>query len=385
MRVAIDVRPAVSAGMTGIGFYTRYLLELLPEVDPAATYVAWYLNAKAILKPIHRRRFFSNIAGLVERATPFPARLFERLSERFELPRVEWFTRFDVLFAPNFLPPPTKTRRLVLTIHDLAFRKFPETAPAATLRWLGRLDRALEQAAEIIAVSEHTKADLCELYPVEPDRVTVIPHGVDTNVFHPPLPEEVERVRRTLEIEGPYLVFLGGIEPRKNLPALVRAFAKLPARFQHTLVIAGASVPWNPEGVDQLRPVVEELRREARQRIVFAGYLSDENKVALLGGARALVFPSRYEGFGLPVLEAMACGTPVLTSNVSALPEVAGDAAVLVDPTDEDSIAWGIQLILGNEEHRERLRQQGFRRAAQFDWRETARRTAAVLHRAAKA
>ncbi len=381
MRIAIDARPCATPVMTGIGVYTLQLIRRLPQVDPATTYVAWYLNARALLRPWRRTRLFPPARNLVEAGTPLPASWFERASLRYELPRVEWFARFDVLFAPNFVPPPTGTGRLVLTVHDLAFAKYPETAPLMTRRWLARLERALGQAAEVIVVSEATRIDLLDRYPIPAERVTVVPHGVDHRVFRPAPDEEVTRVRGKFRLHGDYLVFVGGIEPRKNLPALVRAFSRVPGR--PGLVIAGSGVPWNPEGWDALRPQLEALSSEVRGRITFTGYVSEEDKVALLGGARGLVLPSRYEGFGLPVLEAMACGTPVLTSEVSALPEIAGDAALLVDPEDEEAIADGMRRILEDDELSARLRESGLAQAAAFSWDRTAHLTAAVLHRAA--
>jgi len=290
--------------------------------------------------------------------------------------------RFDVLFAPNFIPPPTRSRRVVLTVHDLAFRRFPETAPHATRRWLGKLDDALRRAAHVIVPSRATRDDLIELFSFDPDRVTVVPHGVDRTVFRPPADDEVAGVRRRFGIDGPYLVFIGGLEPRKNLPRLLRAFAEVPGDAR--LVVAGAWVPWNPEGVDQLRPVVDALPPEVRARLAFPGYVGERDKVALLGGAEALAYPSLYEGFGLPVLEAMAVGTPVLTSKVSSLPEVAGDAAVLVDPDDEGAIAEGMTRLLSDRELAASLRAAGLERAARFSWDETAKRTATVLHLAAR-
>lgn len=382
MRVAIDARPAAFVGMTGIGHYTRHLLERLPMVDPDSEYVAWYLNARGLVSSWERRRRFPERRNLRERWVPLPATWFERSSQRLAVPRLEWLLRFDVLFAPNFVPPPTRTRSLVLTVHDLAFRRFPETAPAATRRWLERLEEALRRAARIIAVSEATRADLLELYPSVPeDRVVVVPHGVDRAVFRPPDDPAVARVRRRFRLDGPYLVFVGGIEPRKNLPRLLEAFTRLEGEPQ--LVLAGASVPWNPEGREALGHALGALPERVRERVVFTGYVAQEDTAALLGGARALAFPSRYEGFGLPVLEAMACGTPVLTSNVSALPEVAGEAALLVDPEDPEAIAEGLRRLLLEDDLRERLREAGLRRVARFDWDETARRTAEVLHAAA--
>jgi glycosyltransferase involved in cell wall biosynthesis len=269
----------------------------------------------------------------------------------------------------------------VVTVHDLAFRRLPETAPQATQLWLARIDRVLRRAARIIAVSETTKRDLVELYAVPEERLTVIPHGVDPEVFRPAPPEEVQRVRHRFGIDGPYLLYLGGIEPRKNLPNLLRAYAGLDSD-RPSLVVAGGGVAWNPEGGDALRQALRELPEETRASVVLTGYVEEREKVALLTGSLALVYPSLYEGFGLPVLEAMACGAPVITSSVSALPEVAGDAALLVEPDDPGEIERGIERVLGEPGLAEDLRERGFARVARFTWEETARRTAAVLHEA---
>ena len=382
MRIAVDARPAAFPYRTGVGQYTRQLLRLLPRLDPDSTYIAWYLNARGLVGGPRRMFAEPTAPNLRERWTPVPARWFRPLEQRFELPRVEWLARFDVFFAPNFVPPPTRTKRLVMTVHDVAFRLFPETAPHSTLRWLDRLDRALRQAARVIVVSEQTKRDLLEQYRVPEYRVVVVPNGVDANAFHGVSDTEVNAARDQLGIRGPYLLFLGGIEPRKNLPAVVRAFARLPSDVRPVLVIAGWRTEWNPEGWNELQRALEELPAGIRSRIAVTGYVPEERKAALLAGAQALVYPSRYEGFGLQVLEAMAAGTPVLTSNVSALPEVAGDAAVLVDPADVDSIADGMEKLLRDDELRNVLRGRGRARAKRFSWEETARRTVAVLHQA---
>ena len=365
--------------MTGIGIYTRELILRMPGLDPSARYVAWYLHARRALRPWRwDRRFFPKQRNLAERWTAFPAQWFERTSLRYERPRLEWFLRFDVLFAPNFVPPPTSTERLVITVHDLAFRRFPETAPQTTKRWLARLDRAIGQAAAIVVPSEATRADVLDLYDVAAERVTVIHHGVDTDRIRPASDEEVRRFRRAHRIEGPYLLFLGGLEPRKNLPRLVSAYGRL--ADPPALVVAGASVPWNPEGRGELEAALAALPSAARERVVLTGYLGERDKVAALSGAEALVFPSLYEGFGFPVLEAMACGTPVLTSRVSSLPEVAGDDAVLVDPLDEDAIADGMRRVVEDRELRTRLTEGGRERVRGFGWDASALRHAEVLH-----
>jgi glycosyltransferase involved in cell wall biosynthesis len=382
VRIAVDARPAAFPYRTGVGQYTWQLLRLLPRLDPSSSYVAWYLNARGLLGG--PRRMFTAIAApnLRERWTPVPATWFRPLEQRYELPRLEWLVRFDVLLAPNFVPPPTRTKRLVMTVHDVAFRLFPETAPHSTLRWLDRLDQSLRRAARIIVVSEQTRRDLLEHYRVSEDRVVVVPNGVDAKAFEGVPDIDVSNAREQFGIRRPYLLFLGGIEPRKNLPAVVRAFSRLSADVRPTLVIAGWRTEWNPEGWTQFQAALNDLPADIRSAIQVVGYVPEGRKAALLAGAEGLVYPSCYEGFGLQVLEAMAAGTPVLTSNVSALPEVAGDAALLVDPTDVEAIADGMDRLLRQDDLRKDLRERGRARAARFSWEETARRTIEVLHRA---
>ena len=388
VRVVIDARSAMPHARTGVGTYTWQLVRRLPSAAPDTTFVAWYLDVRASLGLDRRARLFGGVRApnLEDRRIPLPSRWFDRLALRLDVPRLEWMVRFDVVFGPNFVPPPTRSRRVVLTVHDLAFARFPETAPQATRRWLGRLEDSLQRASEVIVVSEQTRRDLLESFPGPAarltDRLTVVPLGVDTGFFRPSPPEAIETVRRRYAIEGPYILSLAGIEPRKNLPALIRAFASLSEDLRPALVIAGPVAPWNPEGWDQVSPVLDALPRSIREGVILTGYVAEAEKVALLSGAEALVYPSLYEGFGLPVLEAMACGTPVLTSNVSALPETAGDAALLVDPHDTEAIAGGIARLLTDPELRERLRIAGTARAAAFSWDETARLTADVLRRA---
>ena len=380
MRVLVDARPALDARKTGVGYYANYLIRALPHADPATTYTAWYLHAKGLVRP---RRFFADVraSNFSERSSPFPARVFEPISSRAGVPRLEWFGEFDVLLATNFLPPATRSRGVVMMIHDLAFRLFPETAPHMDGRWNRRFERSLQSAAALLVPSESARSDLVRLTGVDPGRVTAIHHGVDADAFRPVPASEVDRVRATFGIEGRYLFFVGGIEPRKNLISLVRAFGDLPV--DATLVLAGGPVRWYPQGVDELDAAIASLSPGARDRVIRPGYVSDADKLAMLTGASAFLYPSRYEGFGMPVLEAMACGTPVLTSNVSSLPEVAGNAAVLADPDDLAAMTAGMAELLDDEDLRIRLAGMGLARAAAFTWERTARATAAALHRAA--
>jgi glycosyltransferase involved in cell wall biosynthesis len=378
LRVTIDARPAVAPERTGVGNYAWQLIRRLPEVDPDARYVAWYVHSRAAIR---RWRHFDDVGApnLRERGILYPSRLLERTT-RYGFPRVEWFGRFDVLFATNFVPPPTRAGRVVATVHDLAFRRFPETAPQAVRWWREAVRQTVHRAARLIAPSEWTKRDLLELYGAPEARVAVIPLAVDGEVYRPPSEERILDVRRTFGIDGPYLIAMGR-GPRKNLPRLLAALAALPSDIRPTLVIAGAR-EWSPDGSDPGPDALRTLPRDALSAVRLVGYLPETDKVALLGGAMGLAFPSLYEGFGFPVLEAMACGTPVLTSDASSLPELAGDAALLVDPHDVDSIRAGLQTLVTDDEVRGSLRVAGLARASRFDWTETARRTAAVLHEA---
>lgn len=382
MRIAIDAHPAVDKNKTGVGWYTWELIRWLPAVDPEVQYTAWYVHARKLWGK--GERFFEEQPNLAEKAIPFPARVWQRLANRLGVPRVEWTTRFDAFFAPNYIPPATKSRGLVVTVHDLAFKILPETAPHANRYWHEYFGQALDRAAEIITVSEATRHDLCEIYEIDPERVTAVHSGVDLDIYHPVPDEAVDAVRRDLGISGPYFLFVGGLEPRKNLRMLLRAFAHLPADVRPTLVLAGAPVHWIPGGPEIMTSALRSMPQDVRDKVILPGYVRNDQKVALYTGAEALVYPSVYEGFGFPVLEAMACGTPVLTSDCSSLPEVAGDAAILVDPYETSSIADGMQRILSDEALRSRLRADGLARSKQFSWEETARQTAKVLHRAAE-
>lgn len=381
MRIAIDARPALDARRTGVGHYARQIVRHLPVADPVPEYVAWYLHARGVFR---RRRFFEGIASnLAEHPSRFPARVFQPVSWRLGVPRLEWLgVRFDALLATNFLPPPTASAGVVLVVHDLAYERFPETAPQMDARWRRRFHRWLGRSAAVIVPSKSARRDLLERHDeVDPSRVHPIAHGAEP--FAPPPRPEIDRLRERFGIGGRYALFLGGIEPRKNLHGLVEAFRR--ADTDAWLVLAGGRTNWIPGEADRLSARVAALPERVRRRVVLTGYLSDRDRDALLAGAEVLAYPSLYEGFGFPVLEAFAAGVPVLTSTASSLPEVAGDAALLVGPHDPGAIAHGLERLLGDDGLREGLRRAGRERVRTFTWAETARRTAEVLRSAAGA
>ncbi|MCI0635334.1 MAG: glycosyltransferase family 4 protein [Actinobacteria bacterium] len=375
MRLAIDARPALDPRRTGVGHYARQIVRHLPAAAPADEVVAWYLDPKGLLS---RRRFFEDVGArnLTEHADRFPTRVFQPVSWRLGVPRLEWLVRFDALLAPNFLPPPTSSRGVVLVVHDLAHEVMPDTAPHHDARWRRRFDRWLRRAAAVIVPSESTRRDLLARHDVAGE-VHVIPHGAEP--FAPPPAADVAQVRASFRIGGPYALFVGGIEPRKNLSALVQAFASLGDAVW--LVIAGGRTNWIPHAAEALQAEVAGLPPAVRRRVVLPGYVGGVVKDALIAGATAIAYPSRYEGFGFPVLEGFAAGVPVLTSKASSLPEVAGDAALLVDPDDVDDIAEGLRRLFADEALRERLRAAGLERMGSFTWKASAAATAKVLTR----
>ncbi|MCU0493532.1 MAG: glycosyltransferase family 4 protein, partial [Chloroflexaceae bacterium] len=276
-------------------------------------------------------------------------------------------------------------RRNVVTIHDLGYLAFPQAHTARrrmelhlTTRW------SAHAASQVIAISQATKDDLVHHYSVNPDKVSVVHHGLSPQ-FHPVEDPAVRAaVQRRYGISSPYLLYVGTVQPRKNLARLLAAFGQLLAigdlrseigdqGTNLTLVIAGKK-GWLTEEIEG-----QAARAGLGQRVHFTGYVADDDLPALLSGALAFVFPSLYEGFGMPVLEAMACGTPVLTSTTTSLPEVAADAALLVDPTDTDAIARGLARLVAEPALRSELRQRGLARAAQFTWARCAAETLAVL------
>ena len=285
--------------------------------------------------------------------------------------------RLDLVHDPNGIAPflgPSWGAGRVVTLHDT----FAYVAPEAhdgfdTWRYRSLLPPAARRAAGVITVSQCSRRDLVRFLKLDPVRVHVTAEGVEA-CFRP-LPDDQQRasVLQRYGIMRPYLLYVGGLNGRKNIPRLLEAYAHL--RAQHpavTLVIAGRR-QWQAGAID------EAFRRLALEgRVHFTGYVADADLPALYSAAELFVFPSLYEGFGLPPLEAMACGTPVVTTNVSSLSEVVGDAALTVDPYDSSALAAALERALTDSALRAELRRKGLQRAAQFSWERTARETLAV-------
>ena len=367
LHIGIDASRAGTGRRTGTEQYSAQLLEALGALDRQGCYTL-YVNGRVrpplALPPNFRARLI-----------PFP-RLWTHLRLSIEL---AW-RRPDVLFVPAHVVPLVHPRTVV-TIHDLGYRPFPEAHPPLSRLYLDWSTRwSARVAHRVLVPSAATARDLTSAYGTPPERIVVVPHSYHPR-FRPLPPPDVERGLARLGIARPYLLSVGTLQPRKNLARTLEAFAALVARgVPHRLVLVGRR-GWL---VDPLFAALGRSDSPLRGRVELTGYLADDDLPIVYTGAEALVFPSLYEGFGLPALEAMACGTPVLTSNTSSLPEVVGDAALTVDPLDSGAIVTGLDRLVADRTLREELRGRGLAQAARFSWRRAAERTLATLHEVAR-
>lgn len=289
--------------------------------------------------------------------------------------------RLDVLFCPVNVVPLLGALPVVVTVHDLAFLAHPETFHRSKRRYLSAMTRlSVHRARRVIAVSAHTKDDLVRSFGVAPTKVTVIPNAMDDRFTPDEDWRSADQFRAEHGLPERYILFVGTLEPRKNLRRLIEAFA-LVAQVDAdvALVIVGAA-GWMSS---DLAPLVRV--RALSERVIFAGYVPDEELPHWYRAATIFCYPSLYEGFGLPVLEAMACGTPVVTSTTSSLPELTGDAALHVDPTDVAALADSLRTLLADPARRSMMREAGLVRARGYSWARTAAATYAVIEDAAGA
>ena len=284
--------------------------------------------------------------------------------------------RVDVMHFPvNVVSLPPGAPQVV-TVHDLAFHHFPEQYPAAKQRYLRLMTRlSVSRARRVIAVSEATRQDIIRLYGLPAERIVTVPNGIGSEM-QPLPPDEVAEFRREQGLPEDFLLFLGTLQPRKNLETLLRAYATITNDVDWPLIVAGGT-GWQYDRIFQL---VRQL--ELVERVRFVGYVAGTQLPLWYNAATLFVYPSLYEGFGLPVLEAMACGTPVIAANTSSLPEVAGDAGLLVDPRSVRGLASTMLMVARDGELRQQLGQRGRERAREFSWTRTAELTVEVYRQA---
>jgi glycosyltransferase involved in cell wall biosynthesis len=361
--VAIDARKLHDFG---IGTYIRNLLRQLARIDHQTEYVLLCrpgdLEVAAELGP--------NFRGVLEPSPNYSLR------EQLHVPWVLRRERPDVYHAPHYVLPAGVRCRAVVTIHDCIHLMFPQYLPnkAAYAYARASMWAAARRSACILTVSEASKRDILHFFDVPPEKIVVVYNAIDEHFWQTPREEDVARVRERYQLDHEFVLYVGNIKPHKNLVRLIEAFAEFRRQgFDSVkLLIIGDEISKLPA----LRRAVH--RHKLHKHVRFLGYLPDQTLAILYRLASVFVFPSLYEGFGLPPLEAMASGTPVVTSNVSSLPEVAGDAAVLVDPYDVDSIVDGLRRVVADRTLADELRRKGLERAREFSWARSVEKTRQV-------
>ena len=370
MRVAIDIR---RAGDYGLGTYIRNVVHQLARIDNDSRYVL-----------IGERRHIAEFDPL-----PGNFELLEYAHQpgtfrtHLHLPWLLRQSRVDILHMPWFYAPAIVPSRLLITVHDLSDVVAPQVGASPPVQ-TGRLffaRRALNRADHIFAVSHASKRDLARFFHIPESKITVVYDAVDERFLTEPLPQDADRILERHAVHSPYVLYAGNIRPQKNLPRLIEAFAVAKAELrghpeldQLKLLVIGEA----PSRHTDLRRAV--LRARVREDVRFLGFVPRPVLRVFYSRALAFLFPSLYEGFGLPPLEAMAHGTPVLTSNVSSLPEVFQDSALLVNPENVFDIARGIGQILTENALRQTLRRKGYERARMFSWEHAARLVHAAYH-----
>lgn len=386
MHIGLDIR-YVNDHFPGIGRYVAGLATALAEIDHGHTLVLLHNpmlpNTRYNLAPLRHQ---PNVEITTTTARPFT------LAEQVDIPRLARRLKLDLLHSPYYIKPyfglPCPS---VVTIYDVIGRHFPRALPN-TRRFLFTVTMhlAVRTATRLITISQSARDDIAYFYGLPRERIAVTPLAADQR-FQPQAPESIAELRRRAELPSRYVLYFGSNKPHKNLERLIRAWERFrentqltrlrtdqDAALQSILVIAGHYDPRYPEA----RQMTSEQKLSSSVR--FLQNVAEKDLPALYSGAEAFIFPSYYEGFGLPPLEAMACGTPVICAYASSLPEVVDDAALTIDPFNFIEIAAALQQLLSNRSLRARLRERGLRRASAFSWRRMAQETLQVYEEAAR-
>lgn len=368
MHIGIDISRIAVAKRTGTEQYSYELLTALAGIERHTPFTLYANQLPTSLPALGPNFSLCQI--------PFP-RLWTHLRLSAEL----LAHAPDVLFIPaHVIPlaaPLVRHTRSIVTIHDLGYLHFPEAhTPAQRLQLMLTTRWSAHMARQVIAISEATRQDLIKHAGILPGKIHVVPHGVSAHFKPIDDPMRLQAMREHYGIRSStYILYVGTLQPRKNLPRLLTAFAQaLPTLMAPTQLILVGKKGWLAEPILKLASQLG-----ISQCVHFTGYVNDEDLPTLLAGAQFFALPSLYEGFGMPVLEAMASGVPVLTANSSALPEVAGNAALLVNPLDTQAIAAAITTLANNSTLRQQLRERGLARAAEYSWEGCARATLAIL------
>lgn len=356
-QIALELQPCIG-NRSGIGMYAYEIAKHL-RCDAAMSFCGNVFNFRGTEDLC---KAMQGIDLPIRVCTKLPYGVYRRLWHTVPVSYEAFFARVDLTVFFNFIVPPRIHGKAITTVHDLTYLRYPETMDWKNLRRIQKdIAYSLQRSNRILTVSEFSKQELCQLLHVPENKVSVVYNA-------PVLSSETTNAEQVLQkhgVSGPYILYVGTLEPRKNLVRLIQAFAQLKKteRIPHKLVLAGGK-GWNSEEI--------YAQAEKTADVLTIGYVSNAEKNALYQNAELFAFPSIYEGFGIPPLEAMSLGCPVVCANAASLPEVVGDAAELIEPMEVDSIAEGMLRVLADEPYRMKLVQSGYAQAKKFNWDDSA-------------
>ncbi len=373
MKIGIDVSPLLSKSRAGVGWYAYNLIKNIEKIDRENVYILFSSSLSRYKKKYEIKKNFKSENFYVS-IRPFPFLVWNYVVAKI-LPFEFLYGNLDLIHTLHVLTPiPLELNiKQVITIHDLT--------PLINLNWFPVesiilkiiISKAVVKADRIIAVSNNTKKDLLNYFKINPEKITVIYPGLHHENCIPIYDEEkIKNLKEKYGIDGRYMLFVGTIEPRKNISKLIDALIIVKEKFPELKLVLCGKIGWKAEiFYKKMKDLPEKIKKD----IILTGYVPVSDLPYLYNGCEVFVYPSLYEGFGSPVLEAMSCGVPVVTSNISSLPEVVGDAGILVNPENKEEIAEAILSILTDQNLKKTLSKKGIERAKLFSWENTAKKT----------
>ena len=366
MKIAINTL-SLNRTKAGMGNYIKNLVDGLSKIDKDNEYFVIVSENNKDFFRINKKNF--KIINLGKKVTMDLPRLFW---EQISLPRFLKKNKIDVLHSPSFVMPIISKAKNVLTVADMTFITHPQVHTLIKRVYFSLfMPYSIKKADRVISISESTKKDILHYVKVDEKKIKTIYLAADSSFIVQNKEKCRKKIKENYDVSSPFILFIGMIEPRKNLERLIIAFSELRKKgnIPYRLVIVGRK-GWKVRG---MLSMIKSL--EIEKEIIFTGYVPDEDLARFYNAAEFFVYPSLYEGFGIPIIEAMACGCPVITSNISSMPEVAGDAALLVDPGDVSQISSAMRRLIKDKKLREDMIKRGIKRSSEFSWKKCAKET----------
>lgn len=376
MKIYVEGSPLIKE-RSGVGQYTKRLVEAMTKASPADEFTIF--GFRFFTKPIPQSVLAAPVQQRFNRL--LPGRVYNLLFKLGLAPPIDLVTtgRPDAVWFPNFVVWPVWRRKtkIIVTIYDISFINYPQFASPANLRYMLRfVPRAIRRADRIVTISESSRHEIAKHYNVSPSRIDIVYPAVDDSEYYPRSTTNIAAVRTRLGLPKKYILFTGTLEPRKNIEGLLSAYSALSEelRQQYSLVLVGGK-GWKDESIVG---AVNRLCQKGED-IISLGYIADNDLPAIYSGASLFVYPSFYEGFGMPPLEAMACGVPVITADNSSLPEVVGKAGIVVDANDTDHLSAEMARVLNDTKLAASLAEAGLARAKKFSWQASAEKMLKII------